>query len=119
MHLSRHGLRCTRQRVAVYEVLACDASHPTAERLHECVRDEDTGVSLAAVYNNPDGCCTHGIAAKLASAPTGGCAAARAGGRGQAGGAPRLRRRQRGGVWRHRGRTAAATSPPQGGQRGG
>ncbi len=77
VHLSRHGLRCTRQRVALYEAMACDASHPTAERLHECVRDEHTGVSLATVYNTLEVFCRHGLARKLSSPSTGGAGAAR------------------------------------------
>jgi len=75
VHLSRHGLRCTRQRVALYEAMACDASHPTAERLHECVRDEHTGVSLATVYNTLEVFCRHGLARKLSSPSTGGAGA--------------------------------------------
>lgn len=49
--LARHGLRCTRQREAIFEALASTHAHPTAEELHEMVQEQLPGVSLATVYN--------------------------------------------------------------------
>ncbi|MBG83109.1 MAG: hypothetical protein CMJ40_01020 [Phycisphaerae bacterium] len=46
------GLRCTRQRVAIYEHLR-RSSHPTAEAIHGRVIREQP-VSLATVYNTLD-----------------------------------------------------------------
>ena len=47
------GLRCTRQRRAIYDALAASRKHPTADELYRHVVDDcgDCGVSLATVYN--------------------------------------------------------------------
>lgn len=44
------GLRMTRQRLVLLEVLAGANDHPDAAELHKRVRALDTGVSLATVY---------------------------------------------------------------------
>jgi Fur family transcriptional regulator, peroxide stress response regulator len=49
--LARLGLRPTRQRVAVFEVLASATDHPTAEEVFARVRAEVATISLATVYN--------------------------------------------------------------------
>ena len=59
------GLRCTPQRLAIYEAL-CRSSHPTAEELHATVT-EGTPVSLATVYNTLDAFCSAGIILRLPS----------------------------------------------------
>ncbi len=46
-----YGIRCTRQREAVYRTLAMCSSHPTAEELFQLVRVDEPGVSLATIYN--------------------------------------------------------------------
>ena len=61
----RHGLRCTKQRLAIYDALAGTASHPTAEQLYEVVRSECEGLSLATVYNTLDALCDAGLCCKL------------------------------------------------------
>lgn len=48
---ARHSLRCTRQRVLVYECLRSTDRHPTAEDLHRDLDSSDGDVSLATVYN--------------------------------------------------------------------
>lgn len=50
---ARHGLRCTKQRVEVYETLHKTRSHPTAEEIHTTICGCDCGcqTSLATVYN--------------------------------------------------------------------
>jgi len=60
-----HGLRCTRQRVAIYERLKASMSHPTAEELFEQVRGECDGLSLATVYNTLEALCEAGLCRKL------------------------------------------------------
>jgi len=48
---AKHSLRCTRQRMAVYEaLLSCD-SHPTAEELFRLVKPRTERLSLATIYN--------------------------------------------------------------------
>lgn len=65
---AQHGLRCTRQRQAIYTTLAASRSHPTADDLHKCVADTGKdSMSLATVYNTLEALCTAGLAHKLAS----------------------------------------------------
>ena len=63
--LARHGLRCTRQREAIYEALASTQSHPTAEELHEMVQVQLPGVSLATVYNTLEAFTRAGLCRKI------------------------------------------------------
>lgn len=58
-------MRCTRQRVAIYERLLSTNSHPTAEELFEQVRGECDGLSLATVYNTLEALCDAGLCRKL------------------------------------------------------
>ena len=44
------GVRVTAQRLAVYRVLAADASHPTAEQVYARLRPEIPSLSPATVY---------------------------------------------------------------------
>jgi Fur family peroxide stress response transcriptional regulator len=44
------GIRITPQRLAVYEALARDGSHPTAESIHARLRSGMASLSLATVY---------------------------------------------------------------------
>lgn len=60
-----HGLRCTRQRVAIYDRLKATKSHPTAEELFEEVRHGCDGLSLATVYNTLEALCDAGLCRKL------------------------------------------------------
>lgn len=62
---TEHGLRCTRQRVAIYDRLRGSKSHPTAEELFEDVRHRCDGLSLATVYNTLEALCEAGLARKL------------------------------------------------------
>ncbi|HZW09057.1 MAG TPA: Fur family transcriptional regulator [Phycisphaerales bacterium] len=62
------GLRYTRQRGAVYAALGATTSHPTAEELHEIVRHEAPGLSLATVYNTLEALCESGLCRRLPSA---------------------------------------------------
>ncbi len=61
---AQHSLRCTQQRMAVYEALRDSASHPTAEELYRKVRVR-TGLSLATVYNALDALVHAGLARRM------------------------------------------------------
>ncbi len=72
------GLRCTRQRLAVYHALASSREHPTADDLYRhCVAHcgcKAEGLSLATVYNTLEALCAAGLAHKLAGAGENGSA---------------------------------------------
>lgn len=60
-----HGLRCTRQRLALYAALETSDAHPTADELFRLVGDTDPNISLATVYNTLEAFCESGLARKL------------------------------------------------------
>jgi Fur family peroxide stress response transcriptional regulator len=68
---NRHSLRCTKQRMALYEALCQSASHPTAEELYQMVRPHTVGLSRATVYNTLEALCSAGLARQMAT--TNGC----------------------------------------------
>lgn len=59
------GLRCTKQRRAIYDALASTTSHPTADQLYKDVSGRVTGLSLATVYNTLEAFCQAGLAQKM------------------------------------------------------
>ncbi len=61
--LTAAGLRPTRQRVALAELLVGDGNHRhvTAESLFESARDRGAAVSLATVYNTLRAFCDAGV----------------------------------------------------------
>ncbi len=61
-----HGLRCTRQRRAIYNALSKSCCHPTADELFQMVKKLDDGMSLATVYNTLEAFCCAGLAYKIA-----------------------------------------------------
>ncbi len=61
------GLRCTRQRLEVYEALAMSKRHPTAEELFRTVKTSQCVLSRATVYNTLETFCEHGLCRKLPS----------------------------------------------------
>lgn len=63
--LERHGLRCTRQRLAVYDFLNRTESHPTAEEVFLAVRDQVPHISLATVYKTLDALVDRRLVVKL------------------------------------------------------
>lgn len=67
---TKHGLRCTRQRHAIYAALTRSRCHPTADELYREVQDHLPGLSLATVYNTLECFCKHGLIQKL---PDAGC----------------------------------------------
>jgi Fe2+ or Zn2+ uptake regulation protein len=68
---NRHSLRCTRQRVALYDALCSCVSHPTAEELYRMVQPHTSGLSRATVYNTLEALCKAGLARQLPT--TNGC----------------------------------------------
>ncbi|UCD76129.1 MAG: transcriptional repressor [Phycisphaerales bacterium] len=68
---NQHNLRCTSQRMALYEALAAHDSHPTAEELFRLVKPGTARLSLATVYNTLEVLCRAGLARKLPT--TNGC----------------------------------------------
>lgn len=57
-----HGLRCTKQRIDLYETLAATKVHPTAEELHRLANEQCCpGTSLATVYNTLEALCEAGL----------------------------------------------------------
>lgn len=62
---AERGLRCTRQRVEIFDALAATKTHPTVEELHRMVSAARPGVSLATVYNALEAFCDAGICRKI------------------------------------------------------
>jgi Fur family peroxide stress response transcriptional regulator len=59
------GLRCTPQRLAVYDILIQAAHHPTAEDVYQAVRESIPRISLATVYKSLEALVAIGVATKL------------------------------------------------------
>ncbi len=66
--LTEYGLRCTCQRVALYEALCDTNTHPTAEELYRLVKPSPCPLSLATVYNTLEVFCSVGLVQKLPTA---------------------------------------------------
>jgi Fur family transcriptional regulator, peroxide stress response regulator len=71
------GLRCTPQRLAVYDHLTRAAHHPTAEEVYHAVRSAIPQISLATVYKALEALVAAGMAAKLTAGPGTGDTSAR------------------------------------------
>ena len=71
MILENAGLRCTPQRLAVYDHLSQSTEHPTAEDVYQAVRSSIPRISLATVYKALEALVAVGVATKL-TAGTGG-----------------------------------------------
>jgi Fe2+ or Zn2+ uptake regulation protein len=59
------GLRCTPQRLAVYDQLGRAGHHPTAEEVYRAVRSTIPKISLATVYKALEALVATGVATKL------------------------------------------------------
>jgi Fur family transcriptional regulator, peroxide stress response regulator len=59
------GLRCTPQRLAVYDILIQADHHPTAEDVYQAVRESIPRISLATVYKSLEALVAIGVATKL------------------------------------------------------
>ena len=64
--LEADGHRFTAQRAAVYEVLGGSLSHPTADEIFTCVREQIPDISLATVYKALEAFVSCGLARKIA-----------------------------------------------------
>ena len=71
---SARGLRCTRQREAIYAALRDTDTHPTADEIYRGVKPVLPGMSLATVYNTLELLCKHGMVTKLPAAEGQTCA---------------------------------------------
>ena len=63
--LSDAGLRPTRQREVVYEVICGEKDHPSAELVHERAKHRMDGISLATVYNCLESFVSSGLVRQL------------------------------------------------------
>ncbi len=68
---ARRGLRCTKQRVEIYEALSACKTHPTADELHRLVHETSPGISLATIYNTLEALHEAGLCQKLSCASGG------------------------------------------------
>jgi Fur family transcriptional regulator, peroxide stress response regulator len=59
------GLRCTPQRLAVYDHLSQSHQHPTAEDVFQSVRSQAPKISLATVYKALEALVQVGVATRL------------------------------------------------------
>ena len=66
--LARHGLRATRQRVAVLRLLRRHRGHPTAMELHTRLVPEQPSLSQKTVYEVLDTLVAAGLASRVAQA---------------------------------------------------
>ncbi len=66
--LEAAGLRCTPQRLAVYDQLSRELCHPTAEEVFHAVRSTIPKISLATVYKALEALVEIGAAARLTGA---------------------------------------------------
>lgn len=69
---ANHGLRTTRQREVVYQVLSSCTSHPTADELMDLVHKIDPEVSQATIYNTLDALVLCKLARRIPSPNSGG-----------------------------------------------
>lgn len=66
--LKTAGLRMTPQRLAICALLARSKEHPTAQMIHEALRESYPSLSLATVYNTLDELVRLGVLNALGSA---------------------------------------------------
>jgi Fur family transcriptional regulator, peroxide stress response regulator len=74
MIIEKAGLRCTPQRLAVYDHLSRSTEHPTAEDVYQAVRSRIPRISLATVYKALETLVSVGVATKLNAGAGGACA---------------------------------------------
>jgi Fur family transcriptional regulator, ferric uptake regulator len=70
--LANHGLRATRQRIAVLEVLS-QADDATAQQVHEALRQRGERVGLATVYRTLAALSERGVVDELSHHPREAC----------------------------------------------
>jgi Fur family transcriptional regulator, peroxide stress response regulator len=72
--IEQAGLRCTPQRLAVYDHLSQSTEHPTAEDVFQAVRSRIPKISLATVYKALEAWVAVGLATKFTVGTGGNCA---------------------------------------------
>lgn len=70
VELAAHGLRATRQRVAVLQLLRQLKNHPTAANLHRRLLKQHPNLSLKTVYDVLDSLVSSGLAGCVTDAGT-------------------------------------------------
>jgi Fur family peroxide stress response transcriptional regulator len=65
--LQARGLKCTPQRLAIYEALAASDSHPSAEELYRDVKTDYPMLSRNTVYQTLEALTTAGLAQAIRS----------------------------------------------------
>jgi Fur family peroxide stress response transcriptional regulator len=63
--LNEAGLRPTRQRKVVYDVICSEKDHPSAELVHDRAKKRMDGISLATVYNCLESFVSSGLGRQL------------------------------------------------------
>ncbi len=71
--LARHGLRATRQRVAVLAALAEEEDDATAQEVHDALRKKGEHVGLATVYRALGALSERGVVDELSHRPRESC----------------------------------------------
>jgi Fe2+ or Zn2+ uptake regulation protein len=71
MIIEKAGLRCTPQRLGVYDHLSQSTEHPTAEDVYQAVRSRIPRISLATVYKALEALVAVGVATKLTAETSG------------------------------------------------
>jgi Fur family ferric uptake transcriptional regulator len=71
--LAHHGLRATRQRTAVLEVLAAEQDDATAQQVHDALRHKGERVGLATVYRTLAALSERGVIDELSHRPREAC----------------------------------------------
>lgn len=51
-HMRDHNIRITKQRKHIIRFMLESRDHPTAEDIYQAIKDKDTTMSLATIYNN-------------------------------------------------------------------
>jgi Fur family transcriptional regulator, ferric uptake regulator len=69
LKLERHGLRATRQRLAVLQALATEPNDATAQEIYACLAKRGETVGLATVYRTLALLNDHGVVDALAHRP--------------------------------------------------
>ncbi len=59
------GLRFTKERYAIYQILAASKDHPSVEDLHHIVKRRYPKLSLNTVYNTLEALKTVGVASEI------------------------------------------------------
>ncbi len=62
--IGAHDLKCTSQRLNIYNVLL-SLDHPVVEEVYEAIRTDNPSISLSTVYNTLETFVKHGLIWKI------------------------------------------------------